>query len=102
LEKILAASPAGVLTLDFDTRVSSLNPAAEKLLGLTAAETQGKKLEGALAAVPEGSSEVLAFQGGRRLKVPRTEFFDRGFPRDFLLLEELTEELRASEKAAYG
>ena len=102
LEKILAASPAGVLTLDFDARVSSLNPAAEKLLGLAAAETQGKQLEGALAAVPEGSSEVLALQGGRRLKVTRTEFFDRGFPRSFLLLEELTEELRASEKAAYG
>lgn len=102
LEKILAASPAGVLTLDFDAHVSSLNPAAEKLLGIAVAETQGKKLAGALAAVPEGSSEILALQGGRRLKVTRTEFFDRGFPRSFLLLEELTEELRASEKAAYG
>jgi two-component system nitrogen regulation sensor histidine kinase NtrY len=102
LEKILAASPAGVLTLDFDRRVSSLNPAAEKLLEVAAAEIQGRELEGALAAIPEGGSEVLALQGGRRLKVTRTEFFDRGFPRGFLLLEELTEELRASEKAAYG
>jgi nitrogen fixation/metabolism regulation signal transduction histidine kinase len=108
LEKILAASPAGVLTLDFDARVSSLNPAAEKLLEVAAAEIQGKEvrlagpLGAALAAIPEGSSEVLAFQGGRRLKVTRTEFYDRGFPRSFLLLEELTEELRASEKAAYG
>jgi two-component system nitrogen regulation sensor histidine kinase NtrY len=55
-----------------------------------------------LAAIPVGESEVLALQGGRRLKVTRAEFFDRGFPRSFLLLEELTEELRASEKAAYG
>ena len=45
---------------------------------------------------------MLALQGGRRLKVARAELFDRGFPRGFLLLEELTEELRASEKAAYG
>ena len=102
LEKILAASPAGILTLDFDRRVSSLNPAAEKLLEATAAEMQGRELEGALAAIPEGGSEVLALQGGRRLKVTRAELFDRGFPRGFLLLEELTEELRASEKAAYG
>jgi len=102
LEKILAASPAGILTLDFDRRVSSLNPAAEKLLEVTAAEMQGRALEGALAAIPEGGSEVLALQGGRRLKVTRAELFDRGFPRGFLLLEELTEELRASEKAAYG
>jgi nitrogen fixation/metabolism regulation signal transduction histidine kinase len=102
LEKILAASPAGILTLDFDRRVSSLNPAAEKLLESTAAEMRGRELEGALAAIPEGGSEVLALQGGRRLKVTRAELFDRGFPRGFLLLEELTEELRASEKAAYG
>jgi two-component system nitrogen regulation sensor histidine kinase NtrY len=102
LEKILAASPAGILTLDFDRRVSSLNPAAEKLLEATTAEMQGRELEGALAAIPEGGSEVLALQGGRRLKVSRAELFDRGFPRGFLLLEELTEELRASEKAAYG
>ncbi len=102
LEKILAASPAGVLTLDFDGRVSSLNPAAEKLLEVAVAEMQGRELEGALAAIPEGGSEVLALQGGRRLKVTRAELYDRGFPRGFLLLEELTEELRASEKAAYG
>jgi two-component system nitrogen regulation sensor histidine kinase NtrY len=102
LEKILAASPAGILTLDFDRRVSSLNPAAEKLLEAATAEMQGRELEGALAAIPEGGSEVLALQGGRRLKVTRAELFDRGFPRGFLLLEELTEELRASEKAAYG
>jgi two-component system nitrogen regulation sensor histidine kinase NtrY len=102
LEKILAASPAGVLTLDFDRRVSSLKPAAEKLLEVAAAEMQGRELGGALGAVPEGSSEVLALQGGRRLKVTRAELYDRGFPRGFLLLEELTEELRASEKAAYG
>src|SRR3954447_21615306 len=109
LEKILAASPAGIVTLDFDGRVSSLNPAAEALLQVSGEEAKGKNLEDlgaavgqALAAIPEGGSEVLALQGGRRLKVTRAEFFDRGFPRSFLLLEELTEELRASEKAAYG
>jgi nitrogen fixation/metabolism regulation signal transduction histidine kinase len=109
LEKILAASPAGILTLDFDGRVSSLNPAAEALLQASTAADQGKEigqlggpLGAALAAIPPGSSEVLSLQGGRRLKATRAELFDRGFPRGFLLLEELTEELRASERAAYG
>ena len=109
LEKILAASPAGIVTLDFDGRVSSLNPVAAALLQVSGDEAQGKELAGlgsplgpALAAIPEGGSEVLALQGGRRLKATRAELFDRGFPRGFLLLEELTEELRASEKASYG
>ena len=112
LEKVLAASPAGILTLDFDGRVATLNPAAEALLQVVGEEVRGKELSAlaspaglaltSLASIPDGGSEVLALQGGRRLKATRAELFDRGFPRGFLLLEELTEELRASEKAAYG
>jgi two-component system nitrogen regulation sensor histidine kinase NtrY len=108
LEKILAASPAGIVTLDFDGRVDSINAAAERLLQVAFEETKGKDLPAigsmgpALAAIPLGGSEVLSLQGGRRIKVMRAEFFDRGFSRSFLLLEELTEELRASEKAAYS
>jgi nitrogen fixation/metabolism regulation signal transduction histidine kinase len=109
LEKVLAASPAGILTLDFDGRIATLNPAAEALLQVVGEEARGRELTAlptptgpALAAIPDGGSEVLALQGGRRLKATRAELFDRGFPRGFLLLEELTEELRASEKAAYG
>jgi nitrogen fixation/metabolism regulation signal transduction histidine kinase len=112
LEKVLAASPAGILTLDFDGRVATLNPAAEALLQVVGEEARGKELGAlgspaglaltSLAAIPEGGSGVLALPGGRRLKATRAELFDRGFPRGFLLLEELTEELRASEKAAYS
>jgi PAS domain S-box-containing protein len=107
LDRILNASPAGILTLDFDGRVSLLNPSARELLGLTDEDALGKRLEEmpgsgtALAAVPLGESRVLS-HGRQRLKVSRAELFDRGFPRSFLLVEELTEELRASEKAAYG
>ncbi|MEA2605146.1 MAG: two-component system, NtrC family, nitrogen regulation sensor histidine kinase NtrY [Acidobacteriota bacterium] len=109
LDRLLAASPAGIVTLDFDGRVTSLNPAAARLLQISQEEAKEKDLAGlapplgpALAAVPLGGSEVVSLQGGRRIKTSRAEFFDRGFPRSFLLLEELTEELRASERAAYG
>ncbi|HEY4574047.1 MAG TPA: HAMP domain-containing protein, partial [Thermoanaerobaculia bacterium] len=65
LEKILAASPAGIVTLDFDGRVSSLNAAAEALLQVSGETVRGKELRElgsvgqALAAIPEGGSEVL-------------------------------------------
>jgi two-component system nitrogen regulation sensor histidine kinase NtrY len=107
LDRLLSASPAGVLILDFDGRVSSLNPSSRELLQVQDEEALGRLLPeigplgAALATVPIGESRVLA-HGARRLKVSRAEFFDRGFPRSFLLVEELTEELRASEKAAYG
>jgi len=105
LDLILAASPAGVLTLDFDGRVSLANPSARRLLELNE-NAVGRPLAdlgpalAALARLPAGQSQVLA-AGRRRLKVARAELFDRGFPRSFYVVEELTEELRSSEKAAY-
>lgn len=107
LDRLLSASPAGILTLDFDGRVGTLNPSVRELLQVGDGDVLGSPLTGlgplgeALASVPVGESRVVA-HGPRRLKVSRAEFFDRGFPRSFLVVEELTEELRASEKAAYG
>lgn len=108
LEQILTASPAGVAMLDFDGRLTRLNPAAERFFDQPEEAAAGRRLEEmetlgpALAALPPGGSEVVPLPGGRRLKVSRGELFDRGFPRAFFLLEELTEELRASERAAYS
>lgn len=107
LDRVLNASPAGILTLDFDERIELINPSAQGFLNL-GAEAAGRRLTELahplgvdLSSLPVGESRVLAL-GARRLKVSRAELFDRGFPRSFLIVEELTEELRASEKAAYG
>ncbi len=108
LDRILAASPSGIITLDFDRRIVMANPAAEKLLQLPLREAQGKKLDElslpfaqALSALPLGEAQVLSLAGRRRAKCQRSQFLDRGFTRDFLLIEELTEELRQTEKNAY-
>jgi len=109
LARILAVSPSGIAILDFDGRIDFVNAAAERLLGLTAEALRGRALADVdaplareLAALAPGEARVVALWGGRRVKCHRGSFVDRGFPRSFLLLEELTEELRASEKAAYG
>ena len=108
LEKVLAASPAAVLTLDFNRRLSDLNPSAERFLSAPAASLIGRRLDeighplaAALATVSEGGSRIAAVEGGRRVKATHASFYDRGHPRSFFLVEELTEELRATEKAAY-
>jgi len=109
LERVLEASPAGFLTLDFDHHISMLNRQAARLLGLEADAVRGRPLDAipgplpaALAALANGGSEVVAAADGRRLKISRAEFFDRGFARSLFVIAELTEELRASERAAYG
>lgn len=108
LARVLDASPLGVVTLDLDGRVDSVSHAAGALLGAPAEALTGRPLTEApgavalaLAQLPPGGSRVVPHGGGRRLRVQRSQFLDRGFPRTFFLLDELTEELRLSEKAAY-
>lgn len=108
LEKITSASPSGVVTLDFDGRISMANPAARRMLTLSNDELLGKTpsepdspLLQALAELTVGESRVVSIAGRRRLKCRRSQFLDRGFERHFFLIEELTEELRQSEKGAY-
>jgi two-component system nitrogen regulation sensor histidine kinase NtrY len=108
MDRILAASPSGVVTLDLDGRIATVNPAAERILREPRESLVGRRLEQTagpharrLAELETGASQVIALGAGRRAKCQRGEFMDRGFVRTFFMMEELTEELRRSEKAAY-
>ena len=108
LDKILTASPSGIITLDFDEQITMVNPSAERMLQVKREELIGKKLAALntpftteLSELKTGESKVIPLLGRRRVKCQKSQFLDRGFPRHFILMEELTEELRQSEKAAY-
>ncbi len=108
LARVLRESPGGILVLDFDGRIQMANPAAARLLGAVPADVEGRALDVlerplavALQALPAGEVRVVPLWGGRRVRASHGTFPDRGFRRSFFLLEELTEELRQSEKAAY-
>ena len=66
-----------------------------------AARARSLQLLDQLDALPLGESRLLADADGRRYRAQRGHFFDRGFARHFLLVEELTEELESSERATY-
>lgn len=108
LEKVLEASPGAVVTLDYDGRASLVNPSAARLLGARPDQILGKPLAeiahplvAGFASLGAHESRVLTLPGGRRIKASHATFFDRGHPRSFYLAEELTDELRATEKSAY-
>ncbi len=109
LTRILAVSPLGVLFLDFDGRVAYVNPAGERHLQADAADLLGRRLTDlqgpvaeALTGLQGDGSCVVTLWGGRRVRCQRGSFLDRGFARGYMLVEELTEELRQYERAAYG
>ncbi len=108
LEKIVTASPSGIITFDFDNRIAMVNPTAERTLAVEHSDLNGKKLDElntpfatALKDLKPGESQIAPLTGRRRVKCRRSQFLDRGFTRDFILMEELTEELRQTEKTAY-
>ena len=107
LAQVLEVSPSGIVVLGFDGEVTSLNPAAARLLGVPAAATGrplagfGSPLAAAMAGLAPGESQVVGLDGSARVRVQRGGFIDRGFPRAFFVLEEMTGELRQAERAAY-
>jgi PAS domain S-box-containing protein len=108
LAHILHVSPSGIVILDFDRRVATVNPAAERLLGLPSGQVRGQRLDeiaaplaAALTTLTPNTADVVALSASRRVRCHHGTFIDRGFPRTFFLIEELTEELRHAERGAY-
>jgi len=94
LQKIVEASPSGIVICDFDGAMQEANPAAQRLLSEPA-------VADALPSLAPGESRLVTLAGARKLKIWNAEFRDRGFAKTFYLLEEMTEELRLTEKTAY-
>jgi nitrogen fixation/metabolism regulation signal transduction histidine kinase len=124
LDRLLEATPAAVLVFDFDGAISLANASAGALLGLDRpqgkplsawagadagfapgldahARARSRELVAQLDALPPGESRLLTDLDGRRYRAQRGQFYDRGFARHFLMVEELTAELEDSERATY-
>lgn len=111
LEKLIKASPIAVLILDFDERLTEINPKAYELLGIApndqswhnqALSKLAHPLVPNFATLQNGSTQTIAINGVETYKLQRSFFMDRGFQRPFIMVEELSAELLASEKKAYG
>ncbi|MDJ0836757.1 MAG: ATP-binding protein [Acidobacteriota bacterium] len=108
LNSVLEVSPAGIMTFDFEGRIATVNPSLARMFQLEAERMIGRSLKdlgtplaSALAEVEPDEAKVIPFSGRRRMKCTRAHFLDRGHYRDFIIIDELTEELRRTEKTAY-
>ncbi|MBO0356751.1 PAS domain-containing protein [Hymenobacter sp. BT186] len=108
LESLIQASPAGVLLLSFEGHIEGVNPAAERMLGLTSGQLLGTKpldLPGdwglTLSNLSKQEPQVVRLSGIQTYRAHCSHFVDRGFTRHFIVLEELTQDLIRQEKQAY-
>jgi nitrogen fixation/metabolism regulation signal transduction histidine kinase len=108
LHKLIQATPSGIVILDYDGAIEQVNPSAAKMLETTNEDLVGKLLHelgtpltDAINELGDEESKVVTFKGIRRIKCTKSRFIDKGFQRYFVLMEELTKEIRQSEKSAY-
>jgi nitrogen fixation/metabolism regulation signal transduction histidine kinase len=109
LEKLIYTSPTGILILDYDDRIHEVNPRALKILDLDEKELVGKSVDELshpiireIKLLGSGGSKTITHQGINTYKLQKSHFIDRGFARHFVMIEELTTEILAAEKKAYG
>jgi two-component system, NtrC family, nitrogen regulation sensor histidine kinase NtrY len=109
LEKLVTTSPTGILILDFDNKVADLNPKCAEIMNLTKQELIGQSiyvfdnyLLKTIADLETGASKTIHLNSAKTFKCAKAHFIDRGFPRYFIMIEELTAEILAAEKKAYG
>ncbi len=108
LEKLVEASPTGMIILDPDGVITTINPAAQGFFSPDGNELAGTRLRESanpilqqLAGLETGEAHVFQIENRRQVKAVHSQYFDRGFANSFFLLVELTEELWKSEKHAY-
>lgn len=109
LDLLVNASPMGVIILNLDEEVLTVNPAACKMLGgESTGEFAGRSfqsidspLAAELANVPLYEAQTVRLNDANVYKCTHSSFIDRGFRHRFYLVETLTEEVFKAEKKAY-
>jgi two-component system nitrogen regulation sensor histidine kinase NtrY len=109
LEQIIQSSPTGMVILDFDGRVQQVNPKAADITGLQEQQVRGRDVRDLehpifkqIAMLQVGDSQISKFSGVNTYRLQKSNFVDRGFYRQFILIEDLTAELLEAEKKVYG
>jgi two-component system nitrogen regulation sensor histidine kinase NtrY len=109
LEKLIYTSPTGIIILDYDCNIHQINPKAAQILSVDEKNLLNhsvNELPGNFARHLEnfrsGDTKTIKLSGVNTYKLQRSQFIDRGFSRDFIMIEELTAEILAAEKNVYG
>ncbi|GAA5219623.1 sensor histidine kinase [Membranihabitans marinus] len=108
LQQLMEALPIGILILDFEDKISEFNPMASQLLdlnqssiGLHLSSLPSDYVEG-LITLPFNQPHQLRTSDGRYMRCISNRFMHRGFPRKFILIEEVSNEIIRTEKQIYS
>lgn len=109
LTQLIAVSPMGVVLLDFDRRITMDNKAFRQITGISESEDVcGREIESLdsrlvrlMAEVPLGENRLINCGDSQRYRCYHLSIVEKGFIREFYLIECLTEEVLKAERRAY-
>ena len=107
LDKIIKASPSGIILMDIDQKIISMNPAAEQITGINNDDVIGKRTNEIQHIIFEkicqmaNKESVITISGIQNIRCHKSHFIDRSFTRYFIFLEEITSVTLDTEKKAY-
>jgi len=108
IQNLIEVTPVGIVIMDFDHKISTINPSAKSILNLKE-NVIGQRLSAhqsdlisALLKMPLGTSKMISPNGLDKYKCQVNEVIHLGFKRKFFLIDDLSSELLKSEKDAYG
>jgi two-component system, NtrC family, nitrogen regulation sensor histidine kinase NtrY len=109
LDTLIQNSPIGIIILDFDEKITSLNPKALAFLDNRKQDLIGQSIHTVdnlffktITQLKKNESATLNTEGVKKYKIQKVDFIDRGFSRSCVMIEELTMEILEAEKHAYG
>lgn len=109
MEKLVHTSPTGIIILDYDGLIQQINPKAAEMLDVETRALLRQPLNClpesfaiAIGGLRSGDARTIKLNGAATYKISCAHFVDRGFARNFIMIEELTAEILAAEKNVYG
>jgi nitrogen fixation/metabolism regulation signal transduction histidine kinase len=109
MNKLMEASPMGILIFDFDDNLNTLNSSAERFIGFSGKNVEKLKLDelsvktgGMFEKCSTSENYIFYKNGSEAYRIQNGFFVDRGFDTRFILIDELTHEIYKTEKQAYG
>jgi len=108
LQKLIESSPSGVIILNLDESIYTINPAAKKMLNFAEEITSEQNLNSIDSElIPEllklelNNPKIVQLHQRSQFRIQKAAFIDRGFQHYFIQIEELTKEILQAERAAY-
>ncbi|MCC8147276.1 MAG: PAS domain-containing protein, partial [Bacteroidales bacterium] len=109
LDLLIEASPMGVIILDLNGNIISMNPAARKIFNLKETEEitplSLQKIDNPLieelTKIEPSDSQIIRLSNAHIYKCMHSSFINKGLHQSFYMIESLTEEVFMAEKKAY-